>query len=87
VKVPDEAIVPVLVLPLPATAPLHEPEAVQEVGLLVVLQLRVELLPVPILAGDIDIVTTGAIAPPAPEVTLTVVFAALLPPALEQLRV
>ena len=64
---------PVLVLPLPVWAPLHEPEALQAVGLLVVLQLRVALLPVPMLVGDKAMVTTGATAPPPPAVTFTLV--------------
>lgn len=78
---------PVLVLPLPALAPLQEPEAVHEVGLLVALQLSVALLPVPILVGATEMVTTGATAAPPPVETFMVVFAALLPPALVQLKV
>jgi hypothetical protein len=50
---------------------------------LVVLQLNVELLPVPIDAGETEIVTTGAMAPPPLEATPTVVVADPLPPAFE----
>lgn len=76
-----------LVLPLPALEPDHEPLAVQAVGLLVTLQLTVALEPVPMVAGATAIVTTGATAPPPPDVTLTVVVAESAPPALLQVNV
>lgn len=82
VKVPAEFITPVLVLPLPALAPLQEFDAVQEDGLLVALQLSVELLPVPMLFGEMESVTTGAITPPPPATTPTVVVAEVLPAGL-----
>jgi hypothetical protein len=87
VNVPAEFIGPVLVLPLPALAPLQLPLAVQDVGLLVALHEIVELLPVPIGEGATEMVTTGATAPPPPLLTPTVVVALSEPPALEQLSV
>jgi hypothetical protein len=47
----------------------------------------VELLPVPMLAGDADIVMTGATAGATPELTPTDVDAEPDPPALLQLKV
>jgi hypothetical protein len=80
-------MVPVLALPLPALEPLQEPEAVQDVGLPVALQLIVELEPVPIETGETEMVTTGATTVLPAAVTLTVVVALPGPPALLQARV
>lgn len=84
VYVPAVDMVPVLCDPLPLFAPDQLPLAVQLVGLLVALQLKVELLPVPMLLGETEMVTTGATAPPPPLVTFTVAVAVSLPPALLQ---
>lgn len=46
-------------MPLTAFVPVHVPPAVQEVGLLVADHAIVALLPVVMLAGLIEIVTTG----------------------------
>lgn len=83
---PAVPIVPVLVLPLPAFAPVQLPLAVQEVGLLVADQFMVALFPVPILVGDTDSVTTGGEAKGAPELTDTDVEALPLPPALTHVK-
>lgn len=82
VFVPAVAWTPVLVLPLELLAPLQEPLAVHEVGLLVALQLIVDWLPVPILVGLTEMVTTGATTGVPPEVTSTLAELLLLPPAL-----
>jgi hypothetical protein len=50
---------PVLTLPEAAFEPLHEPLAVQLVGLAVALQLTVALLPVFIDVGETEMDTTG----------------------------
>lgn len=86
VNVPAVFMAPVDCVPLAPLLPLQPvPLAVQEVGLLVALQLMVELLPVPIDVGDADIVTTGGEVV-VPELTLTLVLAEPVPPAFEQLR-
>lgn len=61
------------------------PLAVQFVGEFVALQLTVALLPVPIEVGDKLTVTTGGELTP-PELTVTLVLADPVPPALLQLR-
>jgi hypothetical protein len=77
-------ITPLEVLPLELLAPLQLPLAVQAVGEFVADQLIVELLPVPIDVGDAEIVTTGAMTPPTPELTDTLVVALFEPPAFVQ---
>lgn len=75
--------VPVFWLPLADLAPTQSPEAVQEVGLLVALQVRVELPPVVIEIGLAASDTTGA----AGIVTCTAMLLAKpVPPALVQDR-
>ena len=73
VLVPAVDITPVLTLPLPAgevTQVELVPPAVHDVGLFVALQLTVAALPVLIVEGDTEIVTTGAaVAPPPEDVT------------------
>lgn len=72
-------MVPVLWLPLAAFVPLHDPPAVQLVGLFVADQPMVELEPAVILFGDTLIVTTGlvTVVPPPP------VPPPVLPPPVE----
>ena len=73
-----------LTVPLAAFEPDQPPVplAVQEVGLLVADQLRVELLPVPMEVGETDNVTTGGCTGGVPELTPTPVEALPVPPAL-----
>lgn len=61
-------------------APLHEPLAVHEVGLLVALHAIVDVLPVPTDVGLAEMLTTGFVAG-LPDETLTDVLAVSLPPA------
>ena len=90
VRVPADAIVPVLALPLApgeVTQLLVVPPAEHEVGLFVADQLTVAALPVLIEFGDTDIVTTGGDEAVPPEPTLSVVVALLLvPPAFVQVK-
>jgi hypothetical protein len=87
VKVPAVFIAPVLVVPLVPFAPVHEPEAVQDVGLLVADQLIVAALPVPMLVGFTAIVITGAMTAAPPAATDTLVDPTPLPPAFVQVSV
>ncbi len=88
VYVPAVVITPVLCEPFADFAPVHDalPLAVQLVGLFVADQVRVELLPVPILLGLADIETTGGLAA-VPLVAVTPVVALPVPPAFVQLSV
>lgn len=81
VRVPAVAIAPVLWDPLALLLPLHALLAVHDEGLLVALQLIVELLPVPMLVGLALIETTGGLED-VPLVAVTLVVALSLPPAL-----
>jgi hypothetical protein len=86
VFVPAVFITPVLVLPLALLFPLQLPLAVHDVGLLVALQLIVELLPVPIVVGLTPIVTTGLLVV-VPDVTDKLAEALPEPPPFWQVRV
>jgi hypothetical protein len=73
-------IAPVVWLPLAALVPVHEPPAVQELGLFVTDHVIVALLPVFIEAGLTEIVTTGT------AITVSVAEADPLPALFVQLR-
>ncbi len=79
-------IVPVLCEPDALFAPLHAPVAVQLVGLFVADHDKVEDDPVPIEGGEADIDTAGGLVV-VPLLTLTLVEAVSLPPALLQANV
>jgi hypothetical protein len=81
VRDPAVEILPVLTLPEAALDPLHEPEAVQELGLAVAFQMIVELAPVLIEGGLKVTVTTGTAS------TVRVADFVLLPAVFEHARV
>lgn len=81
VNEPAVPIVPVVTVPEAALEPDHEPLAVHELGLLVALQVIVELEPVLIDAGLTEILTTGT------AITVSVADLVSLPALFEQAKV
>ena len=73
---PEVPIAPVLCEPVAALLPLHEPPAVQLVGLFVALHVIVALLPAVMLTGDTEILILGV------AITVSVVDAEFVPALL-----